>query len=165
MILSNNIHPPLLPVLIDRQNLLPKTAVKLYTCVKALPIYDYHCHLSAEEIYKDEPFENIGKLWLEHDHYKWRLMRSFGIDEERITGGADWREKFLAFSQAIAYAAGNPLYHWTAMELSAYFGIDLPLNPENAELIWNTKLQPADVQVLLSPQQTPNAASAAATPR
>jgi len=118
--------------------LMSKTAVKLYTCVKALPIYDYHCHLSAEEIYKDEPFENIGKLWLEHDHYKWRLMRSFGIDEERITGGADWREKFLAFSQAIAYAAGNPLYHWTAMELSAYFGIDLPLNPENAELIWNT---------------------------
>ncbi len=118
--------------------LTSKTANKLYDSIKNLPIYDYHCHLSPEEIYKDEPFENIGKLWLEHDHYKWRLMRAFGIEEDRITGSADWHDKFLAFARAIELAAGNPLYHWTAMELSKYFGIDLPLNPENAELIWTT---------------------------
>lgn len=118
--------------------LTSKTAIKLYESVKTLPIYDYHCHLSPEEIYKDKPFENIGKLWLEQDHYKWRLMRAFGIEEDRITGSADWHDKFLAFAQAIELAAGNPLYHWTAMELSMYFGIDMPLNPANAELIWTT---------------------------
>ena len=113
-----------------------QTAVELYESVKELPIVDYHCHLSPKEIWEDQPFENIGEIWLAHDHYKWRLMREHGIDEERITGNASWKEKFFAFAEAIATAAGNPLYHWTQLELERYFNISLPLNPDTAEEIW-----------------------------
>ncbi len=112
------------------------TAKALYHSVKTCPIYDYHCHLSPKEIWEDAPFDNIGQLWLGADHYKWRLMRAAGIPEELITGKADWHEKFLAYAKAISTAAGNPLYHWTEMELHTYFSIDMPLNPETAEAIW-----------------------------
>ena len=115
-----------------------ETAKKLYKAVGSLPVYDYHCHLSPEEICIDAPFENIGKLWLEHDHYKWRLMRAYGINEEKITGNADWQEKFYAFAESIELAAGSPLYHWVQMELSIYFGIDIPLSRRTAEQIWVT---------------------------
>ncbi len=116
--------------------LTSQTAAELYESVKDLPIVDYHCHLSPREIWEDQPFENIGEIWLAHDHYKWRLMREYGIDEEYITGSASWKEKFLAFARAIATAAGNPLYHWTQLELERYFGISQPLNPDTAEEIW-----------------------------
>lgn len=79
---------------------------------------------------------NIGTVWLAADHYKWRLMRTAGIPEGQITGSAGDREKFTAYARAIALAAGNPLHHWSHMELSQFFGIDLPLNPQNAEEIW-----------------------------
>lgn len=112
-------------------------AKKIYACVKDLPIVDYHCHLSPKEIFEDKPFENIGEIWLGGDHYKWRLMRTAGIDEEYITGGAPIKEKFLKYCSALEFAAGNPLYHWSHMELNMFFGIDLPITSQNAEEIWN----------------------------
>ena len=114
-----------------------KTAQMLYQSVCTLPIYDYHCHLSPKEIWEDKPFDNIGEMWLAGDHYKWRLMRATGISEDKITGKASWKEKFFAYAQAISLAAGNPLYHWTQMELSIYFGIETALCSDTAEEIWS----------------------------
>ena len=111
-------------------------AEELYGRVKSLPIYDYHCHLSPEAIYLDREFSDISDMWLSGDHYKWQLMRLAGIDERYITGDAGGYEKFLAYAEAIEFAAGNPLYHWTQMELSAYFGIETPLSPATAEEIY-----------------------------
>lgn len=111
-------------------------ARELYKSVSALPIIDYHCHLSPREIFENKPFTDIGELWLSADHYKWRLMRSCGISEEYITGGAPMREKFRAYAGALEFAAGNPLYLWSHMELSRYFGIDTPLSRKNADMIW-----------------------------
>lgn len=113
-----------------------KTAQKLYSSVKALPIIDYHCHLSPQEIFEDKPFDNIGEIWLAGDHYKWRLMRTAGIDEKYITGDSSWHDKFVKYASAVEFAAGHPLYHWSHMELSIYFGIDMPLTADNAEKIW-----------------------------
>lgn len=114
-----------------------KTSLSLYESVKNLPIIDYHCHLSPQEIYEDKQFDNIGVIWLGGDHYKWRLMRTVGIDEKYITGDSSWYEKFVAYAKAIEFAAGNPLYHWSHMELSQFFGIDKPLTSETADEIWN----------------------------
>ena len=113
------------------------TARKIYGTVKDLPIVDYHCHLSPKEIYEDKPFDNIGEIWLGGDHYKWRLMRTAGIDEEYITGNTSFKEKFIKYCEALEFAAGNPLYHWSHMELSQFFGIDMPINSRNAEEIWD----------------------------
>ena len=110
---------------------------QLYAQVKALPIVDFHCHLSPREIREDKPFDNLAQLWLGGDHYKWRLMRQFGIDENDITGDAPWREKFRCFLRALEFAAGNPLYHWCKLELEQYFGIDLALTAQNADLIYD----------------------------
>lgn len=112
-------------------------AEKIYEDIKDLPIIDYHCHLSPKEIFEDKPFNNIGEMWLAGDHYKWRLMRTAGIDEKYITGNADWREKFIKYASALEYAAGNPLYHWSNMELSMFFGINEVLTSSNAEEIYN----------------------------
>ena len=113
------------------------TAKALYEkYAKDLPIIDYHCHLSPKEICEDLRFSNIAEMWLAHDHYKWRAMRAFGIDEELITGGAGWYDKFYAFAGIIPYLAGNPLYIWCALELKRYFGIDEPLSDKNAEKVY-----------------------------
>ena len=112
------------------------TAEKIYQEIKDKPIYDYHCHLVPAEIYEDKQFENIGQMWLGGDHYKWRLMRTVGIDEDYITGKTSYKEKFLKYAQAIEGAVGNPLYHWTHMELKMFFGINEPLTSDNAEEIW-----------------------------
>ena len=115
-----------------------ETARILYENAKALPIVDYHCHLSPKDIFEDKPFENIGEIWLSADHYKWRLMRTAGIDEEYITGSKkSYKEKFIKYAEAIEFSAGHPLYHWSHMELMLYFGIEKPLNSQNAESIWN----------------------------
>lgn len=116
--------------------LTTQTACGLYAAVRNLPIVDYHCHLSPKEIFEDVPFADIGELWLAADHYKWRLMRSAGVGEEFITGNAPWREKFVKYCEALEFAAGNPLYHWSHMELSQFFGIDLPINARNAATLW-----------------------------
>ena len=120
----------------ERYLLSTPAAAKLYNKIKDCPIYDYHCHLSAREITEDITFDNIGELWLGADHYKWRLMRAAGIDENLITGNAGWREKFIAYAGVISKAAGNPLYHWSHMELSRYFNIDTTISEESANAIW-----------------------------
>lgn len=122
--------------MVENYLLQNKTAHSLYESVKNLPIIDYHCHLSPKEIYEDKTFDNIGKMWLEGDHYKWRFMRSAGIDEYFITGAASWHDKFIKYAEAIEFAAGNPLYHWSHMELSMYFDIDDYLTSATAEDIW-----------------------------
>lgn len=114
------------------------TAKRLYhECAEAMPIFDYHCHLSEKAIEKDEPFRDFFELWLGGDHYKWRLMRNFGIDEWYITGGASHEEKFKCYVRALETAYGNPLYHWSHMELRTYFGIDEIICSANADAIWN----------------------------
>lgn len=112
------------------------TAHRLFETVKELPIVDYHCHLSPKEIWEDEPFSDIGQLWLAADHYKWRLMRTAGIAEHYITGAASRQEKFCRYAEAVSLAPGHPLYHWSHMELSRYFGISEPLNAATAPAIW-----------------------------
>lgn len=113
-----------------------ETARRLYQGVKELPIIDYHCHLSPKEIYEDQPFMDIGQMWLSGDHYKWRLMRAFGIDEKYITGTASYKEKFIQFGKVVGLAAGSPLYHWCKMELSQFFEIDTPLNEVTVKTIY-----------------------------
>ena len=121
----------------DNFMLKTETARKLYAAVKDLPIIDYHCHLSPKMIAEDYKFRNAFDLFLGGDHYKWRQMRTNGIDEEYITGGADEYEKFKAFARTVPYLIGNPLYHWTHLELKRYFDIDETLNEESCERIWN----------------------------
>ena len=116
------------------------TARDLYESVKDLPIYDYHCHLSPKEIWEDKPFSDVTDMMLDHDHYKWRLMRSAGIPEELITGhktsvGISKQDRFTAYAKALEGAAGNPLYHWTHMELAEFFGIEEALCADNASAI------------------------------
>ena len=114
-----------------------ETARELYNkFAKDLPIIDYHCHLDPKLIAVDHRFDNIGELMLGGDHYKWRAMRSFGIDEKYITGDATWKEKFRAFASMIPFAVGNPLYHWTHLELKRYFDIDEALTERNADDIY-----------------------------
>ncbi|MBR4955154.1 MAG: glucuronate isomerase, partial [Clostridia bacterium] len=115
-----------------------KTAEKLYSAAKDLPIIDYHCHLVPREIYEDKVFSNIGEMWLGADHYKWRLMRCAGVDEKYITGDSSFEEKFIKYIECLSYAAGNPLYAWSKMELEIFFGITMPIVPENAKAIWDT---------------------------
>jgi glucuronate isomerase len=126
-----------------------ETAKKLYHEVaQKLPIVDYHCHLDPQMIAEDYRFETITKLWLSGDHYKWRAMRANGIPEKYITGpGNDW-EKFYAWAQTVENLVGNPLYHWTHLELKEYFGITELLNSDNAASIYdqcNQFLQANDV--------------------
>ena len=97
-----------------------KTAKELYKIAKEMPIIDYHCHLDPKLIAIDYKFDNLGELFLGGDHYKWRMMRSFGVDEKYVTGDASFKEKFREFARALEYAIGNPLYHWTHLELKQY---------------------------------------------
>ena len=115
-----------------------KTAKKLYhKFAEGLPIIDYHCHIPPEQIAEDHRFSGITELMLGGDHYKWRAMRSFGIEEKYITGDApDW-DKFLAYATMLPHAIGNPLLHWTQLELKRYFGIDEMLTPESAKRIYD----------------------------
>ena len=114
-----------------------KTSQHLYdTYAKDMPIIDYHCHLDPKDIAEDRSFENITQIWLYGDHYKWHFMRSMGIEEKYITGDASDFERFKAWASAISYGAGNPLYHWTQLELKRYFDIDEYLTEESAERIW-----------------------------
>lgn len=115
-----------------------QTAQKLYHGhAEKTPILDYHCHINPEEIAKDRQFENITQVWLGGDHYKWRQMRSNGVDEKYITGDAPDREKFQKWAETLEKAIGNPLYHWSHLELKRYFGYDGCLNGETAEEVWN----------------------------
>jgi glucuronate isomerase len=102
-----------------------------------MPIIDYHCHLQPKEIWENRQFEDIGEMWLSGDHYKWRAMRTFGIDEKYITGKeTSYHEKYLAFAEILPQLIGNPIYIWCALELKRFFGIDEPLGKDNAEEIY-----------------------------
>ncbi len=114
-----------------------KTAKKLYAFAENLPIIDYHCHLSPKMIAQNYQFKNAYDLFLGGDHYKWRLMRSNGIDEEYITGGADDYQKWCAFAKTVPLMIGNPMYHWTHLELKRYFDIDETLSEKTAKVIWD----------------------------
>lgn len=105
---------------------------KLYNEIaKSLPIIDYHCHLDAKEIYENKSFVDITQLWLSGDHYKWRAMRANGISEDKITGTASSDEKFRAWAETVEACFGNPLYHWTHLELQHYFSIKENLSANN----------------------------------
>jgi len=122
----------------DRDFLLTtETARELYRAAEGMPIVDYHCHVSPREIYEDKRFENITQVWLGGDHYKWRVMRSDGVDEYYITGAAPDREKFQKFAEALPKTIGNPMYHWCHLELKRYFGYEGILNGDTAEEVWN----------------------------
>ena len=115
-----------------------ETARKLYHDYAAsCPIIDYHCHISPKEIWEDQRFENITKVWLGGDHYKWRLMRCAGVDEYYITGGASDYEKFCKWAEVVGKAIGNPLYHWTHLELQRFFGYHGTLSAKTADEVWN----------------------------
>ncbi|MGV2875365.1 glucuronate isomerase [Macrococcus capreoli] len=115
-----------------------ETAKHLYhDYAKDMPIYDYHCHLDPKLIRDNHHFDNITELWLGGDHYKWRAMRAQGIDEQFITGNAAPLEKFIKWAETLENAIGNPLYHWSQLELKMYFGIDELLTKENAEAIYH----------------------------
>lgn len=107
-----------------------------HTFAEGLPIVDYHCHLIPKEIWENREFKDLGEMWLAHDHYKWRAMRTFGISEKFITGEADYHEKFLSFARILPYLIGNPIYIWCTLELKRYFEIEEPLGPDNAEEIY-----------------------------
>ena len=126
-------------------------AKALYHDVAAkLPIIDYHCHVSPKEIAEDKRYSNITELWLGGDHYKWRAMRLCGVDEEYITGGASDYDKFCAYCTIMPKLIGNPLYHWSHLELKRYFDCDLIINETNADVIWamcNEKLADPSMSV------------------
>lgn len=115
-----------------------ETAKKLYHEYAAtMPVLDYHCHLNPQEIYEDRKFDNITQVWLGGDHYKWRQMRSNGVEEKYITGDASDREKFQKWAETLEMAIGNPLYHWSHLELKKYFGYEGHLCGDTAEEVWN----------------------------
>ena len=114
-----------------------KTAKELYEHVKDLPIIDYHCHISPKMIAENYQFKNAFELFLGGDHYKWRQMRTNGIDEKFITGDADDFDKWVSFAKTMPLLIGNPLYHWTHLELKRYFDIDETLNENTAKAIWD----------------------------
>ena len=128
-----------------------KTAQDLYHNYAAkMPIFDYHCHINPKEIAEDKRFENITQIWLYGDHYKWRGMRTNGVDEKYCTGDAsDW-EKFEKWAETVPHTLRNPLFHWTHLELKKFFGIDKVLSPATAKEIWdecNAKLQTPEYSV------------------
>ena len=128
------------------------TSRKLYhDYAEHMPIIDYHCHINPEEIAKNKQFHNITEVWLGGDHYKWRQMRSNGVDEHYITGDASPREKFQKWAETLEKAIGNPLYHWSHLELQRYFDYKGILNGDTAEQVWNLcneTLQKPELSVL-----------------
>ena len=128
-----------------------ETAANLFhNYAEKLPIIDYHCHINPKEIALDHKFDNITQVWLGGDHYKWRLMRSYGIDEYYITGNAPDKEKFIKWADTLSKCIGSPLYHWSHLELQRYFDYNGVLNKKTAEDVWelcNTKLRDASMSV------------------
>lgn len=132
-------------------------AKKIYDMIRNQPIHDFHCHLDPKEIYEDQPFDNIVDVWLGGDHYKWRLMRANGVAEKYITGDASNEEKFQAWAETVGVAVGNPLYHWSHLEMSQVFGIQEPLNGKNWKSHYQ-KMNQAIKEQKMSPRQLIDAA-------
>lgn len=134
---------------LDKDFLLEtETAKRLFhEYAENMPIIDYHCHLNPKEIYEDMKYNNITEVWLGGDHYKWRQMRSNGVEEKYITGDASDKDKFIKWAETLEMAIGNPLYHWSHLELKKYFGYEGYLSSETAEEVWelcNDKLKNGD---------------------
>ena len=123
----------------DKDFLLSTDAAKdlYHNYAEKMPIVDYHCHINPQEIYNDRKFDTITQVWLGGDHYKWRQMRSNGVEEKYITGDATDREKFQKWAETLPKLIGNPLYHWSHLELQRYFGYTGYLNGDTAEEVWN----------------------------
>ena len=118
------------------------TAKALYhNYAEKLPIIDYHCHLNPQEIYEDVRYDNITQMWLGADHYKWRQMRSNGVEEKYITGDGSDREKFQKWAETLEKAIGNPLYHWSHLELKKYFGYEGHLCGDTAQEVWDLSVE------------------------
>lgn len=135
---------------LDKDFLLEtETAKRLFhEYAENMPIIDYHCHLNPKEIYEDMKYNNITEVWLGGDHYKWRQMRSNGVEEKYITGDASDKDKFIKWAETLEMAIGNPLYHWSHLELKKYFGYGGYLSSETAEEVWelcNDKLKNGDL--------------------
>ncbi len=114
-----------------------ETASRFYhEHAEQLPILDFHCHLDPKEILADQKFHNLTEIWLAGDHYKWRALRANAVPEELVSGGGEDRARFDAWAKVVPRTIGNPLYHWTHLELKRYFGIDDLLSPETADSIW-----------------------------
>lgn len=136
----------------DKDFLLSTDSAKnlYHTYAEKMPIVDYHCHINPQEIYEDRKFDTITQVWLGGDHYKWRQMRSNGVEEKYITGDASDREKFQKWAETMPKLIGNPLYHWSHLELQRYFGYTGHLNGDTAEEVWNlcnTKLHEDSMSV------------------
>lgn len=138
----------------DKDFLLYNETAKIlfhnYAC--KCPIFDYHCHLNTQEISENKKFNNLTEIWLYGDHYKWRMMRANGIDEKFITGDASDYDKFMAWVKTVPNLIGNPLYHWSHLELQRYFDIYEVINEDNANTIWqkaNEKLENMTVKDIL----------------
>lgn len=122
----------------DNFLLYTETARRLYhDYARDMPVIDYHCHLPPDQIANDIRFSNLTEAWLKGDHYKWRAMRTHGVEEKYCTGKAGDREKFLKWAETVPYTLRNPLYHWTHLELKRYFGINDLLSPATAENIYD----------------------------
>src|SRR5215213_9319650 len=128
-----------------------KTAQQLYhEYAKQMPIIDYHCHLPPDQIAEDKQFENLTQVWLYGDHYKWRAMRTNGVDESYCTGNKPDFEKFKKWAETVPYTLRNPLYHWTHLELQRYFDVDEILNADSAKTIYahcSSKLQSKEYSI------------------
>ena len=112
------------PFMSDDFLLNSEAAQRLYFDYAAeQPIYDYHCHLPPKEIAENHKFKNLAEIWLHHDHYKWRVLRTAGVDERLITGDASDEEKYRIWAETLPKTLGNPIYHWTHLELRRPFGI------------------------------------------
>ena len=138
----------------DKDFLLYNETAKIlfhdYAC--KCPIFDYHCHLNTQEISENKKFNNLTEIWLYGDHYKWRMMRANGVEEKFITGDASDYDKFMALVKTLSNLIGNPLYHWSHLELQRYFDIYEIINEDNADLIWkkaNEKLESMTVKDIL----------------
>ncbi len=136
----------------DKDFLLSTDTAKtlFHDFAEKMPVLDYHCHINPQEIAENRKFNNITQVWLGGDHYKWRVMRSCGVEERYITGDAPDREKFQKWAESLSKAIGNPLYHWSHLELQRYFGYTGALNGDTAEEVWNlcnAKLQEDSMSV------------------
>lgn len=105
---------------------------------EGMPIFDYHCHLNPAEIYENKQFSDIGEAWLAGDHYKWRVLRANAVPEDYVTGGASFHDKFNRFAEVMPGLIGNPIYHWSHLELKRFFGIDELLSSKTADMVWET---------------------------
>lgn len=126
----------------------PTAAALYHDYAEKSPVMDYHCHINPKEIWEDRQFDNITQVWLGGDHYKWRHMRTAGVEEKYITGDASDREKFQKWAETIGMAIGNPLFHWSHLELRRFFGYEGVLNGDTAEEVWqlcNEKLRQKDM--------------------